>query len=250
MSLSLVRAPFSTAVAMRETAIGALMREHGITRDEAVGVLRQAEHETRDPVAEAAREAQRQQDAEAARLERLVADLEVPVRPEIVRLLVRGAGLNTEPVRDVARWMGTPRRVIAVLGDMGTGKTVAALGAILIALRARQTCAYVREADVVRIARSNALWSEERMHHLRTVGMLVVDELEQTLSQDAEQAGLAVSQLVDARVRAGRTVLVGNMNAAGFVARYGRRCMDRVREVGAVHEYKLATGERSLRAGV
>lgn len=240
------------ALSMREIAVKSLVAQHGITRAEALGVLAAAERERQasasDPVETARREAAERAEREASRLVRLVGEIGVPVRPEVLERLVRGDGNDTGPMRDVAQWLGSPRRVLVAIGDMGTGKTVAACAAIVAALKARQTAAYVRETDLVKWSRSSALASEDKLDRLRNVGMLVVDELEQTMAQDAEAAGIAVAQIVDARVRAGRTVLVGNMNSQGFVHRYGRRCMDRIREVGTVCEYKLANGERSLRA--
>lgn len=238
-------------VSLREVAVKALMAQHGIDRSQAFAVLAQAERERQDleanPVEAARREAAIRAEREAHRLIRAVADAGIPVRPEVVAALVTGTGLVTDPAQDVHRWLGGPRRVCVLLGDMGTGKTVAACAVALAALRARQSVAYVRETDVVRWSRSGALASEDRLERLRGVSTLIVDELDQALAQDAEQAGVAIAQLVDARVRGGRTVLVGNLSLDAFIRRYGRRCADRVREIGEIREYRLSDGERSLR---
>jgi DNA replication protein DnaC len=239
-------------ISVREIAVRALVAQHGVDRDAAFRMLAQAEQERQDqaerdaqhPHERIARENELRAQRETQRLIRAVGEIGIPVRPEIVAALVNGTGLVTKPAQDAHRWLGTPKRVLALLGDMGTGKTVAACAIALASLRARQSVAYVRETDVIRWARSSALASEEKLARLSEVSLLIIDELDQALAQDAEQASVAIAQVVDVRVRSGRTVLVGNLTVEAFVRRYGRRCADRIREIGETQEYRA----KSLRA--
>lgn len=195
---------------------------------------------TEGPEAIAARRAE----SEAARITKAVSDLRMSVRPELVPDLVAGKCLRTQATTEAAAWMRSDRRVLALVGDVGVGKTVAACLVACAYVRRRKTVAYLREPQLVRWSHSSTLAHEAQVERLRDVDLLIIDEIGTTLSRDGERTRDAMFGMIDSRIGGeGRTVIIGNLTEKQLAESYGVRFLDRLREIGMVVH---ATGE-SLR---
>lgn len=149
---------------------------------------------------------------------------------------------RTEALVVTARWHQSEsagRTVLALLGDMGTGKTTAAMVAALRALQIGETVAYVKEPTLLRWRRYVSQTSQ--LERAMSVGLLIVDELGTAETRDAEQARAAVLEVVDDRLSVGRTMLIGNLSRQAFGSRYDARLADRMREVGIIAECRGAS---------
>lgn len=115
-----------------------------------------------------------------------------------------------------------PRPVLALLGDLGRGKTVAAAW-----LLAERPGAYVKldaagPLKASRAAEDRALW-----RRLKATPYLVLDEVGHELDPVLGKA--ALNELVDERQGEGRwTLLIGNIDEAHLRRRYDPRTIDRL----------------------
>lgn len=121
----------------------------------------------------------------------------------------------------VRPWMLSSRPMLALFGDVGQGKTVAAAWAL-----ARVAGRYVTAQALCELRAAG--WRERGRFesHLRTE-LLVVDELGR--ERDAAQALETLMEVVDMRQRLPRrTLLLGNIDAATLIARYDKATLDRL----------------------
>lgn len=227
-------APVGDLVAyVRSAAIASIARDEDVTPEEAARILDALPPlaPTESPEAIAAR----RRDAEAARILRIVTELRMPVRPEVLPGLVRGECLRTAATSAAAQWMKSDRRVLVIVGDMGVGKTVSACLIACAYARRRRTIAYLREPGLVKWWHSTTLAHEAQVERLKEADLLIVDELGTTLSRDGERTRDAMFGLIDDRIGGeGRTVLLGNLTEKKLAEAYGARFLDRMREIGTV----------------
>lgn len=152
---------------------------------------------------------------------------------------------GTSSVIGVARWFrpkNEHRTVLALLGNMGTGKTTAAyLAAVRVAM-AGGSVMYIKEPTLVRLKRYVS--KGDMLEQAMSCGLLIIDELG-TERKSADEASAAVLEIVDDRLGRGRTMIIGNMSAVTFGEKYDARLHDRMREVGIVVECR----EDSMRGG-
>lgn len=248
------RVPVDTALgklSMNELALRAVMAQHNITRPQAQRVLDAAKAEAEAAkLVQAEREEAEREERRAQRLEKAFRATGIAPRAELVPAIVRGTIDETEALRLTRSWMNGPRRFIGLFGDSGTGKTVAISVAAVDALRQRIAVRHVLESQLVELKRGTTNTAREELADIQNHrGLLVVEEAGQTLAADAEIAGLVVAQIHNARIAMPdcRMAQLGNISTQAAVQRYGTRWADRMREVGRVHELKLAAGERSMR---
>lgn len=209
-----------------------------------------------DVIAEAMSAASWVSDDEVARYEaerdrdqrlRLLHDLGLAGRltARMVRALAADRLDATEALDTVRRWVAYasgpqprgPRPILALIGEMGRGKTVAAAW-----LAVHEAARYVEAEELVRLA--SARFGEERQAWDRIVSArtLVVDEV--GTEDDKGRARAAYRRLIDQR-HDRLTLLSGNVSRAELRALLDPRTVDRVREMGAVVELE---GE-SMRTG-
>lgn len=132
---------------------------------------------------------------------------------------------------------GRPMRFLALLGPMGTGKTVAA--AYVIAERGGM---YVTADEVRRAYVSEHEQARDARRRLEAIGVVVVDDV--GTERNADDTRHALYELVNRRQRGRQaTILTGNMTRQDFTTRYDARMLDRIEHQGAIVEI---TGE-SLR---
>lgn len=217
---------------LRQIAVASIARDEECSLEEAALRL----DTTPKPVAETPEQtAARRREHEHARIERVIADLGMPVRGDLATQLVRGTYERTRAVHEAAAWMKSDRRVLVLIGDIGVGKTVAACLIACAAIRRRQTVGYLREPALARWWHSSTLVHEQQIERLRDLDLVIVDELGTTLSRDGEKAKDATGGLVDDRIAGrARTVLIGNLDEKRLGQAYGARFLDRLRELGKV----------------
>ena len=190
------------------------------------------------PEVRKARLAEERRESDYRRVSEYVRALKLPVRGELLEDVVRGKWQETSARAAVAAWLRGDMRVLALLGDIGTGKTTAISRAACVFAHARRSVAYIREPELVKLSQQRTIVAEERMERLRDVDLLIVDELGTTLTRDGEAAQDAIASMVDHRI-AGvcRTALLGNFASATALAKaYGQRFADRLSEIGTVAE--------------
>jgi len=164
----------------------------------------------------------------------------VPLMDSAFKVLEdRGVGGFADwEITSVARRFGLgPRRILVLTGDLGRGKTTAAACVAFPRMeRGRPGVVYVRE-------RVLAKWLGSYRHDREwdaaiRCATLIVDELGTAVSpQDQERARMALLEIVDDRMNNDRkTVLIGNLARADFDARFDRRMIDRLRDIGVFHE--------------
>lgn len=234
-----------------DVAVLAVMTQHKIDRVAAVQLLETASREDADErETRVERERLEREERRLVHLEKLLIETGVAVRAELMPAVVRGQLEETQAIREVRAWISGPRRFLALIGDGGTGKTVAISTAVAHWLRKRAVVVHVAEAALVSLAKSNTNDARDRLHAIGETELLVIEEAGKGLASDAELAGAVVSDLVNDRIRlpGSYTAIVGNIKLAQAVQRYGTRWGDRMREVGVVREMKLAPGEQSMRA--
>lgn len=217
---------------LRETAIACIARDEGCSLEEAAQRLDGTPQV--EPSETPAQIAERRRVADCKRIERGLRELALPVRGELVPDIASGRVKATRATAEVARWLGSPQRVLVLVGDMGVGKTIASALAVAAWIRRRKTCAYLREPALVRWWHASTLAQEARVEALRNVDLLVIDEMGTSATRDAERSRDAIFGMLDDRIGAERrTILVGNLQPDDL-ARYGARFADRLAEVATV----------------
>lgn len=132
-------------------------------------------------------------------------------------------------------------QVLALLGTVGTGKTVAGARVLAWAIRRDIECHFVRATT---LARLSAYDDKALFERLCWAPVVVLDDFG-TEHQSAFGASL-FSEWLDCRYsRAGnRTVITANLQVSEFQARIGERAFDRIRQVGMVKVCKGASMRR------
>lgn len=172
----------------------------------------------------------------------------MPIRGDLLEDIARRKYQRTKATRATGAWLRGQQRVFVLIGDPGTGKTVAGALVATLAHYAGRSCAYIRESDLVRLTHSPTVTHQNELDAIRDVNTLIIDECGQTLEESTERARIATGQMVDHRIGGTlRTMLIGNLTTEQLVARYGTRFSDRLREVGLLEVLKLEKGETSLR---
>ena len=151
--------------------------------------------------------------------------------------------LDSTPALEAARaFLDSGATTILILaGPPGSGKTTAS--SWLVAQQGARGGLFVDQSRLVRRSR----YKDEDMAPLEGAGLLVIDDLGSEFA-DAKGSFLAtLDGLINARYgEQRRTVITTNLASARFVARYGERIADRIREVGRFVELRAA-GLRSAR---
>lgn len=135
---------------------------------------------------------------------------------------------STRALDLVRAWSVGWTPMLGLFGPTDAGKTFAA--------------AWALSGTPGRYIESNALARERRGHFggptadyeraVRT-GLLVIDELGR--EDDAVHAATAIDDVLNRRLRGSRrTLLIGNIDRATFIARYGERAWSRLKGVGMV----------------
>lgn len=163
----------------------------------------------------------------------------------MVRALATDRLEPTAALDTVRRWVAYasgpqargPRPILALIGAMGRGKTVAAAWLAL-----SESARYVEAEELSRL--SVARFGEERLawERLCAARALIVDEV--GTEDDRARARAAYRSLLNQR-HDRLTLLCGNLNRAELRALLDERTVDRVREMGVVVELE---GE-SMRRG-
>lgn len=146
--------------------------------------------------------------------------------------------LDTDAWRAVLAWLGTSSTFLVLSGGTGTGKTVAALGAL-----ARRGGVMVSSLDVVRAWRNEH--DEARMLRSRILdsGFLVLDDL--GVESDRDNARTALQELVNARQGACRTIITTNLSRASFGSAYDARTLERIEHGGVFAALTVRTSMRA-----
>ena len=133
---------------------------------------------------------------------------------------------QTDALSFAREWIRTDAAFCAIMGPTGIGKTVAAWHLLV---RERGVCATARDVSDAYTHEG----SRRRRDELETRRLLVIDEIGTERDEDAASA--ALFELIDARQRGTlKTLLLGNLTVAAFVARYGERTIARIRESGRI----------------
>lgn len=167
--------------------------------------------------------------------------------PEMIEALVDDRLERTEALEWTRRWVtyqrGTvrprgPRPILALVGGMGRGKTVAAGWLVL-----HESARYIEADEVLRLA--SARWGAdlEAWRRLQRQRVLVIDEV--GVEPDKHAAAAAYRELLNKRLGHRLTLLLGNLSKKDLRARLDLRTVDRLRERGQIIELE---GE-SLREG-
>jgi len=144
--------------------------------------------------------------------------------------------LNTHALQHVRGWHAARaqgdykwRTVLALVGDKGRGKTVAALW-----LLAQIGGTYATAADLCRWFHSGLPTERSKYDDAIAQRVLIVDDLG-TEEKQHNPMGMLFG-LVNARagIREGWTVLTANLTEPEFNARYDERTRDRIRHMGAL----------------
>jgi DNA replication protein DnaC len=166
------------------------------------------------------------------------------VTPDMVTALAFDRLENSKALDMVKRWaayqraatrVGGDKCVMALLGDMGRGKTIAAAW-----LLAAEGGLYVEAEELSRL--HAAKWGDERVRYerLTRAGVLVVDEL-----GTEEDSRAALRDIINRRQGRRLTLLLGNLSREDFQARLDPRTWDRLRTCAVIAEVQ---GE-SMRKG-
>lgn len=205
------------------------------TLEEAIGEAMAAAAWVSDAeVAEYERDRERQR-----RFDRLwdsgVADV---LTPEMVEALVSDTLTMTEALAWTRKWLAYqhaktqpkgPRPMLALVGDMGRGKTVAAAWLVLHA-----GARYIEADEVCRIASAKFGPEVEEWRRLQRARALVIDEV--GTEENPAQAAAAYRILLNRRQGERLTLLLGNITRADLKARLDARTWDRMRERALVVE--------------
>lgn len=222
------------AARIRSIAIAALAREHRISEAEA-----EARLEEPGMVDAEVDHAARRREAENERIVKELRKTGVAVPPEVLPLIVAGRALETDATLAAGKWLRGPRRVLALVGNRGTGKTCAAACVAAYTVRKRKEVVYIRESNLVRLSARRVVAHEEQLEHLFDVPLVIVEELGMSLA-DPKVIRDAVATLVDHRIGVpeARTILLGNMTAEELVTTYAGRFADRMTDHGVIAEMK------------
>lgn len=160
----------------------------------------------------------------------------IPLRAGVIPRLGRMAGSNPPPLEDwpsrrhAASFARGPRRLLALIGDMGTGKTTAAAAVGFTRLDIGPLV-YVRERLLERwlnFARYDKDWA--RAVECAT---LVIDELGTATRKD--EARMALLEMCDSRMDGQKkTIVIGNLSADDFEAYVDKRLYSRWIEIGTI----------------
>lgn len=125
--------------------------------------------------------------------------------------------------------------LVVLLGKRGTGKTQLAVCLLAEACRAGKTGRYLKALDLFREIRN--CYRKDGPSELETVdklcglGCLVLDEAHER--SDSEWENRTLTNIIDRRYDAVRsTVLVSNMDKAGFAESVGPSIVSRIHECG------------------
>jgi hypothetical protein len=173
--------------------------------------------------------------------------------PQRAVLALRAVDLDRPGMKGVLAQVDEPRALLALLGGVGAGKTVAA--AYLLRKRLADAASAQRPsggthrdvgmwvasselASLSTFTEADRAWFER----MQECAILVLDDFgTEDLHSHAVQR---LERLIDVRYGNGReTVLTSNCNLDGFVKRVGERIADRFREAGRV----VVCGDVSLR---
>lgn len=154
--------------------------------------------------------------------------------PEVVALCAHDQLRASAALTHVRRWVAYQRGerkrgdkpILALIGDMGRGKTVAAAW-----LLASEGGRYVEAEDLSRM--QSAKWGDDRDAYRRilSTGVLVVDEL--GTEGDARPS---IHDVVNRRQGRRLTLLLGNLSKQALKDRLDPRTWDRMRTCAAVIE--------------
>lgn len=171
-----------------------------------------------------------------------VADM---LTPEMVQAIADDRLEPTDALGLVRRWAAYqrdpakgPKPILAIVGAMGRGKTVAAAWLVL-----HENARYIEAEEVCRLA--SARWGPERetWQRVQAARVLVVDEV--GTEGDASTAAAAYRELLNRRQNGRPTLLLGNVSKADLRARLDARTWDRMRPLASIIEL----GGESLRRG-
>lgn len=164
-------------------------------------------------------------------------------------------GEDTPALRQARRWKEQSELPwLLMLGDPGTGKTVAAAWVLAQHLRAHPPewipgggpkttpkAMFVRASTLARLSAYDAK-DREWFEDCCKTRLLVLDDLSAEYLSDVAKA--LFDELLDTRYgNARRMVLTSNLSAELFKERYGDRLWDRLKQVATVY----GTGKQSLR---
>lgn len=170
------------------------------------------------------------------RHERTMEESGIPLRAGILNRLGRVRGEVPPPLEDwpsrrhAAQFARGPRRLLALIGDMGTGKTTAAAGVAFSRIEIGPVV-YVRERLLERwlnFARYDKEWA-------RAVGCatLIIDELGTATRKD--EARMALLEICDSRMDGRKkTIVIGNLSAEDFESYVDKRLYSRWLEIGTI----------------
>lgn len=138
-----------------------------------------------------------------------------------------GSLKGTEAIKAVREWLNGDVCFLLLSGDVGCGKTVAAVEAI-----ATHYGRFWRAADASRLGAFGSEAGEE-LARMRSASLLVLDDLGTEFLADVWHANF--DALVDYRYsEKKRTLLTTNLAPELFRERYGTRVADRIRHDGTV----------------
>ena len=147
--------------------------------------------------------------------------------------------LETKALCFVRQWLASRRPMLILFGSKGLGKTVAAGWAL-----SRMAGRYIEAQALCTMRRDHFGGPSEAYERALRSGLLVVDEL--GAEANVSDALATLHDVVNRRQRMPRrTLLMGNLDRASFLARYDERTVDRLREIAVVRRVK---GE-SMRRG-
>lgn len=151
---------------------------------------------------------------------------------DVARGLVDGAGLaDTVAHLTVREWLASSKPTLVLSGGTGTGKTVAAMRAILEA----DSFQFLR---AIRIGAHYERWSSDREDDVEPirfgVALLVVDDLGQEPIDD-RRVMPAIEEVLDQRQsERTRTLITTNLSADQLRSRYSERIVSRLRQNATV----------------
>ncbi len=138
---------------------------------------------------------------------------------------------NCDQAAAVTEWLKSPSSSLALLGNIGTGKTYLACAALISAAIQGRECRYVTAAGFLRSLRSSWGQPGDEMTVLRPLtecDLLVLDDI--GANRAVEHDDVSVHELVVERVERGaKTIFVSNLAPDGLRMRMGMRAFDRMR---------------------
>lgn len=142
------------------------------------------------------------------------------------RRLLRGELDDTRALHWVRTWLKGQVPILGLFGPTDAGKTMAAAWAL-----SERAGRYHTAADLCRERRASFGGPTAAYHAARVCALLVVDELGG--EDDEAKAALTLEEILNFRQKLSRrTLLIGNIDQATFVQRYGERTFSRLQGVG------------------